>query len=100
MFTVEQAPDDAAGGFRLNPHGRYSHAEAYLRRTLAAAGFAEPLIDRVILRQELKVPVAGYLVTARLRNGAVANRAVTRLRGRRSPGPGRPCGCRGQRNSS
>jgi len=66
VFTVEQASDDAAGGFRLNPHGRYSHAEPYLRRTLAAAGFAEPLIDRVILRQELKVPVAGYLVTARL----------------------------------
>ena len=74
VFTVEQAPDDAAGGFRLNPHGRYSHAEAYLRRTLAAAGFAEPLIDRVILRQELKVPVAGYLVTARL--AAPASRAV------------------------
>ena len=66
VFTVEQAPDDGSGGFRLNPHGRYSHAEEYLRRTLAAAGFAEPLIDRVILRQELKVPVAGYLVTARL----------------------------------
>jgi predicted TPR repeat methyltransferase len=66
VFTVEQALDDASDGFRLNPHGRYSHAEAYLRRTLAAAGFAEPLVDRVILRQELKVPVAGYLVTARL----------------------------------
>jgi predicted TPR repeat methyltransferase len=66
VFTVEQAPDDASDGFRLNPHGRYSHAEAYLRRTLAAAGFAEPLIDRVVLRQELKVPVAGYLITARL----------------------------------
>jgi predicted TPR repeat methyltransferase len=66
VFTVEQAPDDAPGGFRLNPHGRYSHDEAYLRRTLAAAGFAEPLIDRVILRQELKVPVAGFLVVARV----------------------------------
>ncbi len=66
VFTVEQATDDTLGGFRLNPHGRYSHAEAYLRGGLAAAGFAEPLIDRVILRQELKVPVAGFLVSARL----------------------------------
>ncbi len=67
VFTVEQAGDDVPGGVRLNPHGRYSHAEDYLRRTLAGAGFAEPLIDRVILRQELKVPVAGFLVSARLR---------------------------------
>jgi len=66
VFTVEQAPDDEPDGFRLNPHGRYSHVEAYLRRTLAASGFGEPVIDRVILRQELKMPVAGYLVIARL----------------------------------
>ncbi len=66
VFTVEQAVDDAPEGFRLNPHGRYSHAEDYVRRTLAGAGFAEPSIDRVILRRELKVPVAGFLVSTHL----------------------------------
>ncbi len=66
VFTVEQAIGDAPSGVLLNPHGRYSHTEDYLRRTLAGAGFEPPAIDRVTLRQELKLPVAGFLVTARL----------------------------------
>ncbi|HET6146644.1 MAG TPA: tetratricopeptide repeat protein [Polyangia bacterium] len=65
VFTVEQAGDEPAAGFRLNPHGRYSHAEAYLRTTLGGAGFAPPSIDRAILRQENKVPVPGFVVASR-----------------------------------
>jgi len=65
VFTVERTADDPAAGFRLNPHGRYSHAESYLRATLGAAGFAPPTIDRAVLRQENKVPVQGFVVTSR-----------------------------------
>lgn len=64
LFTVERGSDDLAGGFCLNPHGRYSHAEPYLRAALAAAGFAPPLIERAILRHENKLPVEGLVVTA------------------------------------
>ncbi len=66
VFTVEEAIADAPNGVLLNPHGRYSHSEDYLRRTLAGAGFEPPAIDRVTLRHELKLPVAGFLVGARL----------------------------------
>ena len=44
VFTVERLDDrsnkaEATTGFFLNSHGRYSHAEPYLRRCLAATGF-------------------------------------------------------------
>ena len=65
VFTVEHANDRPAGGFRLNPHGRYSHDQAYLRRALAGAGFSVLAMDHATLRQENKLPVAGLVVTAR-----------------------------------
>jgi predicted TPR repeat methyltransferase len=67
-FTLERAPDDSAGTFRLDPHGRYSHTETYVRRTLTEAGFDEIALRRVVPRTELGEPVDGLLVTAR-RNG-------------------------------
>ena len=66
FFTVEEAEGEPRGGFQLNPHGRYSHAEAYLRRTLDAAGFTTLAIERATLRKEIKLPVGGFVVTARL----------------------------------
>jgi predicted TPR repeat methyltransferase len=69
IFTVEELGDEAPQGFRLEPHGRYSHAESYLRATLAAAAFSPPTIARAFLRNEVGKPVAGLVVSARRGHG-------------------------------
>ena len=67
VFTAERVADgDAPGGYRLNPHGRYSHAHDYLVRVLGAAGFAAPSMREVHLRKEAERWVDGWLVSARL----------------------------------
>lgn len=66
VFTVEETVDAAAAPqFLLHPHGRYSHAEAYVRAMLAEAGLEVRELRRVTLRQEASRPVAGLLVGAR-----------------------------------
>ncbi len=66
VFTVEDARDAAPeAGYRLNPHGRYSHSEAYLRRVFGSEGLAVGSIEGAVLRQEAGAPVAGLLVAAR-----------------------------------
>jgi len=65
VFTVERIPPEEDALHRLNPHGRYSHSEAYVRRELAAGGFGVVKIDRATLRLENRTPVDGLLVTAR-----------------------------------
>lgn len=64
VFTVEALPDAAAEDFHLNPHGRYSHRAAYLRRVLAGAGLAVPEVQAVHLRMEGGKPVDGFVVAA------------------------------------
>jgi predicted TPR repeat methyltransferase len=67
VFTVERAqPEDAPGGYRIHPHGRYSHTGDYLRRTLAQAGFIAPSLQEVQLRKEAGKWVEGWLVSARV----------------------------------
>jgi predicted TPR repeat methyltransferase len=67
VFTVERVPaEDAPEGYRLSPHGRYSHTGEYLHRVLAAAGFVEPSLSEVELRKESDRWVAGWLVGARV----------------------------------
>jgi len=65
VFTVERIPPEDGGDHRLNPHGRYTHSEDYVRRELARAGFAVVKIDRATLRLENRTPVDGLVVTAR-----------------------------------
>lgn len=66
VFTVEEKLGAQGGaGFRINPHGRYSHEEAYVRRVLADAGLAVGAIGRASLRTEDLEPVAGLVVAAR-----------------------------------
>ena len=66
VFTLERATqDDAPEGFTINPHGRYSHSEAYVRGILSAARLEPRQISHVHLRLELKKPVEGLLVVAR-----------------------------------
>lgn len=65
VLTVEQAPDAAAqAGFRINPHGRYSHTEMYLRQTLTQAGLNVRSVAAATLRKEHGEPVAGAVVLA------------------------------------
>ena len=67
VFTVERAqPEDAPSGYRIHPHGRYSHTGDYLLRTLAAAGFIAPSLREVQLRKEAGTWVEGWLVSARV----------------------------------
>ncbi len=59
IFTVEHAVAEPAQGFQINPHGRYSHTEPYLRDTLSLS------VDKAHLRLEGGRPVEGFLVAAR-----------------------------------
>lgn len=63
MFTVERH-EDAAAGFQLHPHGRYSHAEAYVREALQTAGLQLEVCEHQVLRMESARPVNGLLVAA------------------------------------
>jgi predicted TPR repeat methyltransferase len=65
VFTLERASaEEAPQGFRINPHGRYSHTEAYVRRVLAAAQLEPRQVAPAHLRLELKQPVEGFVVVA------------------------------------
>jgi predicted TPR repeat methyltransferase len=65
-FTVERAtPEAAPNGFRLHPHGRYSHTSDYLLHTLATTGFVDRSLREVALRKEAGKWVDGWLVSAR-----------------------------------
>jgi len=67
VFTVERAADGVApAGYRINPHGRYSHAHGYLLRILGEAGFVDAVATQVSLRKEASKWVDGYRVSARL----------------------------------
>jgi predicted TPR repeat methyltransferase len=70
VFTLEECQGDGAGSgseapFVLNPHGRYSHSEAYARAVLARAGLEVLALQRHVLRTELGAPVAGLAIAAR-----------------------------------
>jgi predicted TPR repeat methyltransferase len=65
VFTLERADEaETPSGFRINPHGRYSHTEAYVRGVLSAAQLEPLQVTRVHLRLELSKPVEGLLVVA------------------------------------
>lgn len=65
VFTVEALPATASEDHRLEAHGRYAHSEQYLRRALAAAGFAVASFEPATLREESGEPVSGAVVAAR-----------------------------------
>ncbi|MEJ2652807.1 MAG: tetratricopeptide repeat protein [Gammaproteobacteria bacterium] len=67
VFTVERADTEAgAPDYRLNPHGRYSHSEDYLRRSLGDAGFSIEVLSDFVVRMEAGKQVPGMVVAARL----------------------------------
>jgi predicted TPR repeat methyltransferase len=64
VFTLEHAVGEGAVvDYRLELHGRYSHARAYVERLLALAGL-QPKIVEAELRMEAGVPVPGLVVRA------------------------------------
>jgi len=63
VFTVEKA-GKAVDEYVLDHTGRYSHAESYVRRALAAASFECNDVHEVVLRQERGHDVIGLLVSA------------------------------------
>src|SRR6185436_4436192 len=60
VFTVERAAADVTD-YHLDPTGRYSHAEDYLRQVLSAAGLESIATEHVVLRLERGVEVQGLL---------------------------------------
>ena len=50
--------------FQLQPHGRYSHTEAYVARSLRDAALVILDVTAAELRKELGRPVPGLVVTA------------------------------------
>jgi predicted TPR repeat methyltransferase len=67
-FTLELAGAEAPSGFVLNPHGRYAHNEAYVRKALADAGLEARELREVELRREAGKRVKGLAVLASSRN--------------------------------
>jgi len=66
LFTLERAAEEALPeGYCIHLHGRYSHAEPYVRGTLAGAGFEVIDIENVLLRREGDHYVEGLVVLAR-----------------------------------
>lgn len=64
-FTLEcLSGDDSGTEFRLNPHGRFCHTEAYVRRALEASGFSVCSFESAVVRKEGGQPVTGYVVLA------------------------------------
>jgi predicted TPR repeat methyltransferase len=66
VFTVERAEAaDSPGGYRINPHGRYSHSREYVLSVLAAAELIEVTLREVDLRRQGAEWVPGWLVSSR-----------------------------------
>jgi len=63
-FACSLEHDEDAPDFRLNPNGRYTHTEAYVRRTLVEAGLTLRSLTRETLRTEGQKPVAGLVIVA------------------------------------
>jgi predicted TPR repeat methyltransferase len=64
VFTLEHAVGDSDGiNYRLELHGRYSHARSYVERLLASSGLHSKIIQAE-LRMEAGAPVPGLVVRA------------------------------------
>lgn len=64
FFTVEALESADEVEFSLQPHGRYCHGDAYLRRALAEAGLQRVDVQPAHLRVEGGRPVLGRVVAA------------------------------------
>jgi len=68
-FSVEAGEGDR---FRFDRRARrFTHSRPYLRHLAKIYGFREETLGEVVLRQEARVPVAGYLALLRLPSAEV-----------------------------
>lgn len=65
VFTVEEAAGDAET-FKFHHHGRFSHAERYVRDTLQLYNLKVETLKHSVLRMESGRPVHGLAVQVRL----------------------------------
>lgn len=66
VFTLESSEENTQEGYKLNPHGRFSHSQDYIRRTIESSDLSLVEISPVVLRSEIHQPVKGFLITATL----------------------------------
>ncbi len=70
VFSVEHLTSESeAKGYRLHPHGRYSHTEPYLSALMSRAGFSDVELEEAVLRREIGKEVIGLIVSARVGAG-------------------------------
>jgi predicted TPR repeat methyltransferase len=63
VFTLERLdPGESAQPYRLENHGRYAHAESYVREAAHAAGFLKVSVEADWLRWERGAQVPGHIV--------------------------------------
>lgn len=66
VFSVERMPAlKSGGGYRLSPHGRYSHSRVYIEECLERCGLERLHVLEDNIRLERGVPVRGLIVAAR-----------------------------------
>jgi predicted TPR repeat methyltransferase len=66
VLTLELAePGQAAGGFALQPSGRYAHTRDYVDEVVRRVGMTEVAVSRKCVRKEANQWVDGWLVRAR-----------------------------------
>ena len=63
VFTLEHAVGDNVVNYRLEAHGRYSHAPVYVEPLLSSFGLPSKILQAE-LRMEAGVPVPGLLIRA------------------------------------
>ncbi len=70
LFTAESfvASDveEESPGYRIHPHGRYSHCEPYLQKVLQRSGFDVLAVENGILRYEGGEPAYGLVMSCRV----------------------------------
>jgi predicted TPR repeat methyltransferase len=75
VFTVEKAdPGSTPAGFRIHPHGRYSHTDEHVRRAIEGAGLEAGPMREMFLRTEGHERVMGWLATGRESHGGATAR--------------------------
>jgi predicted TPR repeat methyltransferase len=66
VYTLEKYDTSTSvADYRLNPHGRYSHNEDYVKGCMDERGLIISSMESAALRKERNQPVAGIIVRAR-----------------------------------
>lgn len=64
VFTIERTDESIANGYKIHPHGRFSHTAQYIQNVVNSVGLVLLKLESVKLRNEGGAPVPGFLVVA------------------------------------